>query len=525
MLSCWFVVAVCHLVAGAVSSRSLAAQTPLQLQLVASGLQVPVLVAAPPGDLNRIFVVELPGRIRIVQNGALLPTPFLDLTNQGIVSYGGELGMLGLAFHPDYATNGTFYVLHSGFPFPRQVLKRFQVVAANPNIADPASGVTLLEVPGIHGNHNGGMIAFGPDRMLYVSTGDGGSTPPLWLDDPQNHAQRGDSLLGKMLRLDVDHPQSPLPYGIPVDNPFVGPGDPRDEIWALGLRNPWRFSFDRLTGDLWIGDVGGFQEEIDFEPAGSGGRNYGWKCMTGSQCNGSTVCICGAPSLTTPLYEYGPATSHSVIGGYVYRGVAIPDLRGTYFFADWSMVRLWSFRRAGAAVTQFVDRTAELAPPPGSVMVGPTAFGEDGLGELYVCDYSGRVFKIAPVGSPLVGVAAVRRAHARRAGERSRAVCAGQRRGPRRRRRRARVPRARRPRVAVLRVAAAGRHRRWRRSLRLRHPAVVDPGRPRVARPEPLAVAAAAVHPVAVRLVVVAGAADHAAAVGSAVRRRLSNCR
>lgn len=396
----WLLVVACSV------GASLCAQTPLQLQLVATSLQVPVLVTAPPGDLTRAFVVELPGRIRIVRNGVLLPTPFLDLTNQGIVSYGGELGMLGLAFHPDYATNGTFYVLHSGFPFPRQVLKRFQVSGANPDIADPASATTLLEVPGIHGNHNGGMIAFGPDRMLYVSTGDGGSAPPLWPDDPQNHAQRGDSLLGKMLRLDVDHPQPPLPYGIPADNPFVGPGDPRDEIWALGLRNPWRFSFDRLTGDMWIGDVGGFREEINFEPPASGGRNYGWKCMTGSQCNGSTVCVCGSPSLTTPLFDYGPPTSHSVIGGFVYRGVAIPDLRGTYFFADWSMVKIWSFRKVGAAVAQYVDRTAELTPPPGHVLVGPTAFGEDGLGELYVCDYSGRVFKIAPVGNPLVGVAA-----------------------------------------------------------------------------------------------------------------------
>ncbi len=375
-----------------------AAQTPLSLQFVAAGLTRPVLVTSPPNDLERIFVVQQQGRIRIVRNGILLPTPFLDLTGTGTVLFGGEAGLLGLAFHPNYASNGQFFVYHNGFPAHSAYVRRFTVSTTNPDVADLASGVTLLTTPLLYGNHNGGMLAFGPDGKLYISIGDGGSTPPLWPDDPQNNAQRGDSLLGKLLRIDVDNPAPPLLYGIPANNPFIGPGDPRDEIWALGLRNPWRFSFDRLTGDLYIADVGGQHEEVDFQPAGvPGGRNYGWSCMTGTLCNGLPVCTCNAPALTLPIHEYGTVSPpHAIIGGYVYRGCAIPDLRGAYFFADYMTLQIWSFRRNGSGITQLIDRTAELVPPTPYFLVGPTAFGEDGRGELYLCDFAGQVYKIVP---------------------------------------------------------------------------------------------------------------------------------
>ena len=387
-------------------AAAVAAQTPLRLEAFATGLVRPVLATAPRGDLERVFVLEQQGRIRIVRGGALLPAPFLDLAALGLVTFGGEMGLLGLAFHPDYASNGHFFVFHNGPPLPSSSVTRFTRSPNDPDVADPASAVPILTTPMVYGNHNGGMLAFGPDGMLWISIGDGGSTPPLWPSDPFNHAQRGDSLLGKVLRIDVDHPQPPLAYGIPADNPFVGPGDPRDEIWALGLRNPWRFAFDRLTGDLWLADVGGFREEIDFVAAGApGGANFGWSCTTGTMCTGATVCPCNGPALTPPLFEYGdPGPSHAVIGGFVYRGVAIPDLRGTYFFADHMRVETWSLRRSGGVVTQLVNRTAELAPPAPHVLVGPTAFGEDGYGELYLCDLSGTVYKIVPAVAVQAGI-------------------------------------------------------------------------------------------------------------------------
>jgi glucose/arabinose dehydrogenase len=387
-----------------------AAQTPLRLEPFVTGLVRPVLVTAPRGDLDRVFVVEQPGRVRLVRDGTLQPSPFLDLAALNLVAFGGEAGLLGLAFHPQYAVNGWLFVCHNAPPSSELRVTRFTRSAANPDAADPTSAVTILSTPIVYGNHNGGMVAFGPDGMLWWSTGDGGSTPPLWPSDPFNHAQRGDSLLGKVLRIDVDHPQPPLQYGIPASNPFAGPGDPRDEIQALGLRNPWRFSFDRLSGDLWLADVGGFREEIDFAAAGApGGANYGWSCTTGTWCAGTAACTCNGPALTPPLFDYGdPGPAHAVIGGYVYRGVAIPDLRGTYFFADHMRVEVWSLRRAGtgtgSGIAQLTNRTAELAPPPGNVLVGPTAFGEDGYGELYLCDLSGTVYRIAPAAPAQAGL-------------------------------------------------------------------------------------------------------------------------
>lgn len=381
------------------------AQTPLRLEVVATGLTQPVFATAPSGDFDRLFVVEQPGRIRIVRNGTLLPTPFLNLVGTGTVSFGGEMGLLGLAFHPRYAQNGQFFVFHTTHPFVNATLRRFTVSATNPDVADPASATTLLTVPMIYGNHNGGFLAFGPDGYLYLGIGDGGSNAPNWPNDPQNHAQRGDSLLGKLLRLDVDRPAAPLQYGIPPGNPYAGPGDPRDEIWAFGVRNPWRGSFDRLTGDLWLGDVGGNREEIDFQAAGAGGgQNYGWSCMSGTVCTGAPVCTCFAPTLTGPIHQYTAATSRAVIGGFVYRGARIPDLRGTYFYADYSMSQIWSFRRNGSGITQLTNRTAELVPPPPYFVDSISSFGEDGRGELYVLSLNGEVFRIAPQTPVLTGL-------------------------------------------------------------------------------------------------------------------------
>lgn len=386
---------------------AVAGQTPLKLQPVASGLVRPTFMASPPGDTARLFVAEQPGRIRVVKNGALLPTPFLDLAAMGVVSFGGELGLLGFAFHPSFASNGQFFVSYSGFPFPTAIVRRFTVSATNPDVADPTSGFVVLSQPMLYGNHNGGMIAFGPDGFLYVGLGDGGSTAPTWPDDPFNHAQRGDSLLGKLLRLDVDNPQPPLPYGIPAGNPFAGPGSPRDEIWALGLRNPWRFAFDRATGDLWLADVGGMREEVDFVAAGdAGGRNFGWSCMAGTYCNASSVCACYAPALTPPFHEYTiPSSSRAIIGGYVYRGAAIPDLVGSYFFADFNSRQLWSLRRAQGAVAQLRSRTAELVPPAPATLAGVLSFGEDAAGELHLGDMAGNVYRIVPDGPLVAGVA------------------------------------------------------------------------------------------------------------------------
>ncbi|MEZ6037443.1 MAG: PQQ-dependent sugar dehydrogenase [Planctomycetota bacterium] len=388
----------------AATPARLTAQTPLALELVASGLVRPVLVTSPPGESDRLFVVEQSGRIRILQNGVLLPTPFLDLSGTGLVQFGGESGLLGLAFHPDYQQNGLFFLFRTGVPYLTAYVDRLQVSATDPNVADPGTRVTLLQQLKPYGNHNGGTLAFGPDGYLYVTLGDGGSTAPLWPNDPFNHAQNGQSLLGKILRVDVDQPAPPLLYGIPADNPFVGSAAFRPEIWAYGLRNPWRCSFDRLTGDLWIADVGGRNEEIDLQPAGTpGGRNYGWSCMAGTWCNNLPVCTCFDAALTMPLHEYDLVGQQAVIGGHVYRGTAIPELRGSYLFADYSTKQFWSLE-PGAVTTTLRDRTAELTPPTPFVMLGPTAFGEDAAGELYVCDLGGDVWRIVSSGPPLPGV-------------------------------------------------------------------------------------------------------------------------
>jgi len=369
----------------------LAAQTPPPLTTVrvASGLSGPVLVAAPPGDAQRLFIVEFnTGRIKIRKGGIVLATPFLDIGS--LVTDNTNFGLLGLAFHPQYASNGFFYVQYVDNSFHPRVV-RYQV-SSNPDIANASSAQLVIQAPSII-DHQGGSIAFGPnDGYLYVGFGDGQEL------DPNNLAQNDGSLLGKLLRLDVN---SGTPYAIPPSNPFAAPGLPLDEIWAKGLRNPFRFSFDRLTGDLYIGDVGqAAREEIDIQRGTSaGGRNYGWRLKEGSLCfNPPSNCSAGG-GFTSPIAQYGHVTGSctgSVTGGSVYRGAAISGLGGTYFFADFCMGKIGSFRYGAGMITQFVDRTAELTPAGGLHIDRPAAISEDGVGELYVVDFDGEVYEIVP---------------------------------------------------------------------------------------------------------------------------------
>ncbi len=367
---------------------------------VASGLKRPLFLCSPPGDLERLFIVQQGGRIAILRGGKILPRPFLDLSSK--ISSGGERGLLGLAFHPGYRKNGFFFVNYTERTRGDTVVERYRVSPSNPDLADPSSGVRVIRISQPFSNHNGGMLAFGPrDGYLYIATGDGGGA-----FDPNNNAQNGGSLLGKILRIDVDRGR---PYAIPPSNPFRGPGNPRDEIWALGLRNPWRFSFDRALGDLYIADVGQSSvEEVDFQPASSkGGENYGWRCMEGRSCTGRTGCTCNSPLLTLPIHQYTHALGCSITGGYVYRGCAIPGLGGTYFFADYCSRRIWSFRVSGGKISGFKERTTELAPGGGLSIGSISSFGEDATGELYLLDLQGgEVFKIVPR-KPLTGLAAL----------------------------------------------------------------------------------------------------------------------
>jgi len=367
------------------------ATTPLTTVRVAQGLSLPLFVASPPGDTTRLFVVEQRepdsrGYIKIVKNGAVLPTPFLVTST---LANFNEQGLLGLAFAPDYATSGRFYVDYTDSTWATRVV-RF-TVSGNPDQANP-TGTVILSIPQPYSNHNGGWLGFGPDGYLYVATGDGGDA-----GDPQDRAQNVDSLLGKMLRLNV----SGSSYTIPPDNPFAGATPGRDEIWAFGLRNPWRPSFDRETGELVIADVGQSQREEINAPTRAAGVNFGWRCFEGTlpfSSSASTPCAsCTAPGCTVfPAYEYDHTLSRcSITGGYVYRGCAIPDLRGTYFFADYCGKQIYTGRFQGGALTGVTDRTQELAPV-GITMGNITSFGEDARGELYICDQSGQIFKIVP---------------------------------------------------------------------------------------------------------------------------------
>ena len=359
----------------------------LSFEVVASGLSQPVFVTNAGDSSGRLFILERAGRIRIVSTGgSLLSTPFLDLASL-VSSSGSEQGLLGLAFHPGYETNGRFFVAYTN-PSGSITLARY-TVSGDPNLADAASGVVLLTIPKPATNHNGGMLAFGADSYLYLSTGDGGGT-----GDVANNAQNLASLLGKILRLDVD---SASPYAIPADNPFVGVAGAEEEIWAYGLRNPWRFSFDRDSGDLFIGDVGqGSREEIDHEAAGSaGGFNYGWRVMEGSLCyNPSTGCDPSGKALPVAEYDTHTAGSCAVTGGYVYRGAQSTAMQGLYFYGDYCSGRLWAMMQQSPGVWAsdlIVDTAYSIS-----------SFGEDEAGEIYLADYAGGTILriVGPVPTP-----------------------------------------------------------------------------------------------------------------------------
>jgi glucose/arabinose dehydrogenase len=352
---------------------------PVTLQEVAGGLDFPLYLTTPPGD-PRLFVVQKGGAIRIIKDGALLPTPFLDLTGQ--VSTGSEQGLLGLAFDPAYATSGRF-IVHYTDPAGDTRVSAFHV-SADPDRADPASQKVLLGADQPFANHNGGQIAFGPDGFLYLGLGDGGSG-----GDPSGTGQRLDDLLGSILRIGLSAGPG---YTVPPDNPFVGVSGARPEVWSYGLRNPWRFSFDRLTGDLYIADVGESRlEEIDVAPAADGGGrgvNYGWNVMEGTSCYAGSGC--DTTGLAAPVLVYDHGQGCSITGGYVYRGAAIPALQGHYFYADYCSGFVRSLRLVNGAVTERADWPT--LRPGGAI----PSFGEDAAGELYVLSADGRVLKIVP---------------------------------------------------------------------------------------------------------------------------------
>ncbi len=387
----------------------------VQLVNVADGLTQPVDVQNA-GD-ERLFIVEQPGRIRIMASvGNVLDEPFLDIES-AVDDSGNEMGLLGLAFHPDYANNGYFFVNYTIGSPRRTRISRFQV-SSNANLADADSETILMEFTQPNINHNGGQVAFGPDGYLYISTGDGGGG-----GDPDRTGQDNGQLLGKILRIDVNQSGGTAPdcrgitvladhYTIPADNPMVdgntaGANVTCDEIWSTGLRNPWRFSFDNQTGDMWIGDVGQNEfEEIDFQPANSsGGENYGWRCYEADEVYRSDqyyLDTCGDEAqYVFPVYLYGRSQGCSVTGGIVYRGNDYPGLYGQYIFADFCTASLWSLR--GDAASEDLD-FAEFIISEGSLS-SPSSFGVDHRGELYVASRGGRVYQItagepAPTATP-----------------------------------------------------------------------------------------------------------------------------
>lgn len=345
----------------------------LKLQQIAGGLTNPVFLTAPPND-NRLFIVEQRGRVLIVQNGQVLATPFLDISSK--ISSGGERGLLSMAFHPQYASNGWFFVYFTDLNGDITV-ERFSVSANNPNLAANLA-VPIISIPHrFAGNHNGGLLAFGPDGMLYLGTGDGGGG-----GDPQGNAQNNNSLLGKMLRLDV----STLPYTIPSSNPFVGQVARRGEIWAFGLRNPWRYAFDRVTNLLYIADVGqNAREEVNVVTTGAAGLNYGWNITEGTLCYPADPCT--VQGITLPIVEYAHSEGCSITGGYVYRGTQIPEIAGHYFYSDFCAGWLKSFRFNNGVAT---EQRSWGVPNVGNI----TSFGEDSAGELYLLAASGSIYRI-----------------------------------------------------------------------------------------------------------------------------------
>jgi glucose/arabinose dehydrogenase len=345
----------------------------LAVEEVASGLDQPVYLTAPVGD-PRLFIIEQPGRIRVVENGQRLPKPFLDIA--GKVRSGGEQGLLSVAFHPHYKANGFLFVNYTDNKGDTRI-ERY-MVSTDRNVADPRSAKLILTIDQRYSNHQGGLNLFGPDGMLYIGMGDGGSQ-----GDPHGNGQNRNVLLGKLLRINVDRGD---PYEIPAANPYAKGGG-RGEIWALGLRNPWRFAFDRFSGLLYIADVGQDKyEEVNVVPMQNAGVNYGWNDMEGPSCYRSSGC--NQTGLQLPALSYSHENSTcSVIGGFVYRGQKIPEIKGQYFYSDYCNSWLRSFGFAEGKVT---DRHEWPVGRLGSIV----SFGEDSQGELYICTSSGRVYRI-----------------------------------------------------------------------------------------------------------------------------------
>jgi glucose/arabinose dehydrogenase len=379
----------------------------ITLSQAAAGLTAPVYATNAGDNSGRLFIVEQTGVIRIVHNGNLLTKPFLDISDR--VRFNGEEGLLSLAFPPDYAQKDYFYVYYTRAGETNNQVSRFHLTS-DPNVADPNSEeqILFLNHPG-QTNHNGGLLVFGPDGYLYIGTGDGGGG-----GDPSRNAQNLGSLLGKLLRIDTEYawvqkPQGSIlsylpillsssqappgpPYKIPANNPFVSQSGARPEIWALGLRNPWRYSFDRQTQDLFIADVGqSAWEEIDFQPTGSqGGENYGWNIYEGDHCYPPGTLNCTPPAnYSPPVWEYnhGPndSTGCSITGGYIYRGAAYPAMQGIYFYGDYCSRTIWGLQFDG---NRWVNQ--ELKTAPGRI----TSFGEDQAGELYLTSSDGVVYQV-----------------------------------------------------------------------------------------------------------------------------------
>ena len=359
------------------TARSFAPDTfELVLEEVSTGLDQPVHVTHAGDGSGRLFVVERPGAIRVVRDGALLPEPFLDITDR-VGSQGSEQGLLSVAFHPRYAENRRFFVDYTD-QNGDTVISELRV-SDDPDRAEPGSERVLLRIDQPAANHNGGQLAFGPDGYLYIGMGDGGGA-----GDRFGNGQNRSTLLGKLLRIDVDGGD---PYGIPPDNPFVGQEGTRPEIWALGLRNPWRFSFDRATGDLYLGDVGqNAWEELNVQPAASrGGENYGWPITEATHCFQPRT-GCDTAGLTLPVYEYPLEGACSIVAGYRYRGAAVPAFADAFFYTDYCGGRIW-------ALTQGPDggwTNHDLLQAGG----GLSSFGEDETGELYIVNIGGALYRL-----------------------------------------------------------------------------------------------------------------------------------
>lgn len=372
-----FVLSLCCGLTALVSANTPPIPESLTLQPYVDGLEMPVFIAAVPGTENKHYVLEKLAHIRLVENGELAEQPVLDISE--LVSTGNEQGLLGLAFHPDFETNGYIYINYTDNEGAGVGPQNTQIVryTVTNDVADPASAKTILTVSQPHSNHNAGMLTFGPDGYLYIVMGDGGSG-----GDPYGHGQNMESLLGKMLRIDVDNGD---PYSIPKDNPFVNQDGVRPEIWTVGWRNPWRFSFDRETGDMWLADVGQDQyEEISFQAAGQGGDNYGWRCYEATHEYDLSE-NCEGKEFIDPVLEYDHSQGASITGGYVYRGTAIPELQGRYVYGDFTSGKIWfaSETDDGWVATEWQDTDLNIS-----------SFGEDANGELFVVDYSGTIYRL-----------------------------------------------------------------------------------------------------------------------------------